>query len=89
MPNPFSYKANHSLLTHSSARTNVNQGGGPKKAGLVPTAILTRATWLGYKRRGLPRTAVQMMFTANPRVNPTRPVGGKPQNYYGPFDRVV
>lgn len=89
MPTPFSNKASHSLTARSSARTNVNQGGGNKKAGLVPTAILTRATWLGYKHRGLPRTAVQMAFTANPRVNPSKPISGKPQNYYGPFDRLV
>jgi hypothetical protein len=47
MPTPFSNKASHALFARSSARTNGPQGGGPKKAGQVPTATLPVAKWLG------------------------------------------
>ena len=87
MGNPFR-RSNNARLT-SIARTNQNQGGGPKKAGLVPTAVMPAARWIAYNTRGLPLSGVRMAFTVNPRVRPTRPVGGKPQNYYGKFDTLV
>ena len=86
MGNPFR-RTNNAKLT-STARTNQNQGGGPKKAGQVPTATLPAAKWLGYKHRGLPLSNVRMAFTVNPRVQQGRPVYGKPQNYYGKFDTL-
>lgn len=85
MGNPFR-RSNHARLT-STARTNQNQGGGNKKAGLVPTAVLPAAVWIGYRNRGLPKSAVQMAFTLNPRVQQSRPIGGNPLNYYGKFDK--
>ena len=81
--NPFSVRASHALLTHSSARTNQNQGGGNKKAGLVPTAVMPAAKWIGYKNRGLPLSGVRMAFTVNPRVQQSRPIYGEPLNYIG------
>ena len=86
MGNPFR-RTNNARLA-STARTNQNQGGGPKKAGQVPTATLPAAKWLGYKHRGLPLSNVRMAFTVNPRVAPSKPIGGKPQNYYGKFDTL-
>ena len=86
MGNPFR-RTNNARLT-STARTNQNQGGGPKKAGQVPTATLPAAKWLGYKHRGLPLSNVRMAFTVNPRVQPSKPIGGRPQNYYGKFDTL-
>jgi hypothetical protein len=84
MGNPFRRSNNAKLL--STANTNRNQGGGNKKAGLVPTAALPAAVWIGYNNRGLPKTAVQMAFTLNPNVKQSRPMGGNPLNYYGKFD---
>ena len=86
MGNPFK-RTNNARMT-SSARTNQNQGGGPKKAGLVPTATLPAAKWIGYKNRGLPLSGVRMAFTVNPNVKPSHGIGARPGNYYGKFDTL-
>ena len=86
MGNPFR-RSNNARLS-STARTNQNQGGGVKKAGLPPTAAVPAAKWLGYKHRGLPLSGVRMAFTANPNVKPSHGIGAKPQNYYGKFDTL-
>lgn len=84
MGNPF--RRSNNARSSSNARTNQNQGGGSKKAGLVPTAIMPTAVWRAYRDHGLPLSATRMAFTVNPRVKPSRPMGGNPLNYYGKFD---
>jgi hypothetical protein len=60
---------------------NQNQGGGPSKAGLYPTAILTSATRVAYRNRGLPALMSTMRFTRFPKTNNARNIG--PNNNYG------
>lgn len=62
---------------------NQNQGGGPKKAGLVPTADIPVAVFVAYKNRHLPQPMSFMRLTVNPNVKPSRPIYGRPQNYIG------
>lgn len=67
------------LLTVSSMHTTQNQGGGVKKAGLVPTETASRATALAYRTNGLPLSLMRMRFTVNPNVQQSRPVWVRPQ----------
>jgi hypothetical protein len=68
---------------YESSLTNQNQGGGNKKAGLVPTADVPAAVFNAYNTRGLPRTAAFMKLTLFPNVQQSRPIDGRPQNYVG------
>ena len=77
--NPFKRSNNARML--NSAAVNRNQGGGSKKAGLPPTAVLPAAVWIAYNTHHYPRTARQMAFTLNPNVRPSRPIDTRPANY--------
>jgi len=68
---------------YEASISNQNQGGGPKKAGLVPTADVPVAAFNGYRNRGLPKTLYLMQITAFPNVKPSRPISGRPENYIG------
>tara|TARA_B100000927_G_C16209373_1_gene366909 strand:+ start:341 stop:574 length:234 start_codon:yes stop_codon:yes gene_type:complete len=61
-----------------SSITNQNQGGGDKKAGLVPTETASVATTVAYNVRGLPKSLNMMTVTANPNVRQSRPIGIRP-----------
>lgn len=78
--NPF--KSANKAKMGSIARTNQNQGGGDKKAGLPPTMRMTQQINLAYRHRHpilLPMS--MLMITANPNVNPSRPTGSDPRNF--------
>lgn len=62
---------------------NQNQGGGSKKAGLVPLATATRASQIAFHERGLPKSRRVMMITMFPKVRQSRPIDGRPVNYTG------
>jgi len=81
MGNPFN-RSNHARMG-STARTDQNQGGGNKKAGLVPTMALTQASAIAYNVRHLPKSMAVMKITVFPNVKPSRPVDGRPLNYIG------
>ena len=68
---------------YESSIVNQNQGGGNKKAGLVPTADIPVAAFIGYRNRGLPKTLYLMQITVNPNVQQSRPISGRPENYIG------
>ena len=68
---------------YESSIVNQNQGGGNKKAGLVPTADVPVAAFNGSFNRGLPRSAAFMKVTLFPNVQQSRPIVGRPQNYIG------
>jgi hypothetical protein len=79
--NPFRAKASRSRLG-STARTNGNQGGGEKKAGLPPTMRLTQASNLAFRHRHpILLSMASLIQTANPRVNPTHPISSQPKNF--------
>jgi len=79
--NPFRAKASRSRLG-SIARTNGNQGGGDKKAGLPPTMRLTQANHLAFRHRHTILLSMSSLIqTANPRVNPTPPISSQPKNF--------
>lgn len=81
--NAFRAKASRSRMG-SISRTNVNQGGGDKKAGLPPVMRMTQQRFLAYKHR---HTALQPLvtwqITANPKVQQSRPIATRPQNWIG------
>lgn len=68
---------------YESSLVNQNQGGGNKKAGLVPTADIPVAVFNGYRNRGLPKTLYLMQITANPKVQQSRPISSRPVNFIG------
>jgi hypothetical protein len=79
--NAFRSKASRSRMG-STARTNQNQGGGEKKAGLPPTATMTQNRWLAFRHRHpILMTMSQLQVTANPRVNPTHPISSTSRNF--------
>jgi hypothetical protein len=82
------FRVSGSGKSGSRARTNVPQGGGPSKAGLVPVMAKTQARALAFRHHGLPKSVMSMAFTANPRVNESRNIGSNSQNYYGKFDKI-
>jgi len=65
-----------------SSITNQNQGGGNKKAGLVPTETASVATAISYKVNGLPKSLNVMTVTANPNVRQSRPIGIRPMAWH-------
>ena len=62
---------------------NQPQGGGPKKAGLVPTATGPYGMFINYKVRHLPQSRATMAITMFPNVRQSRPISGRPENYIG------
>jgi hypothetical protein len=81
--NPFRAKASRSRLG-SIARTNGNQGGGDKKAGLPPTMLMTQQRNLAFRHRHPILLPMSLLIqTANPNVKQSRPVDGRPLNYIG------
>lgn len=70
-----------SRARHVSSITNQNQGGGPKKAGLVPTETASHATALAYRTRGLPLSLMRMQITHDPNVQQSRPVWVRHMNF--------
>ncbi len=57
-----------------SSITNQAQGGGNKKAGLVPMPS-SPAGLQGYRERGLPQTLEVWQVTLFPNIRPSRPIG--------------
>jgi hypothetical protein len=70
-----------SRARHVSSITNQNQGGGNKKAGLVPTETASVATALSYRVRGLPLSLMRLQVTENPNVMQSRPVWVRSMNF--------
>ena len=64
-----------------SSITNQNQGGGMKKAGLVPTETASVSQARAYRVRGLPLPMMRMSLTANPNVMQSRPTWVRSGNY--------
>ena len=62
---------------------NQNQGGGNKKAGLVPTMRMTSAMWIGLTNRGLPKSMNVMKLPLISTVKQSRPTQVRPQNWIG------
>ena len=60
-----------------------NQGGGDKKAGLVPLMAMTSARWIGYNNRGLPKPMSVMKLPLVSKVQQSRPIQTRPQNWIG------
>jgi len=54
---------------------NQNQGGGSKKAGLVPLATKTHAKMLALRNRHYPQSRAFMAMTMNPRVSQSANIG--------------
>jgi hypothetical protein len=71
----------------SNAFTTINQGGGPNKAGLIPTKNVDHWRWIAMAtaqtRNTLPNLGSPVVFglkhTVNPNVAQSRPVGSRPQ----------
>lgn len=71
----------------SNAYTDINQGGGPNKAGLIPTKNVPHWRWIymatAQTRNTLPNFGNPVVFglkhTVNPCVQQSRPVGSRPQ----------
>jgi len=80
-----SFSVNGQTSLGSNAATNVNQGGGPNKAGLVPMKNITYLRPIALKtaqtRNTLPNMGNPVIFglqhTVNPNVSASRPVGTK------------
>lgn len=54
---------------------NQNQGGGSKKAGLVPLATKTQAKMIALRNRHYPQSRAFMAMTMNPRVSQSANIG--------------
>ena len=70
------------VLSNSATRAryqntimNQNQGGGSKKAGLVPLATKTEAKTIALRSRGYPQSRKFMDMTVNPRVSQSANIG--------------
>lgn len=79
MGNPF--KRTNGARMGSTVQTVQNQGGGNKKAGLVPTMAMTEAKTIAYNVRHLPKSAAVMKITLFPNVKQSRPIQIRPGNY--------
>lgn len=71
-------RSNHAKMM-SSAITDQNQGGGDKKAGLVPR--VAKDHWFAIYSK--PASVGVMSMTMFPHTRQNRPVYGRPQNYVG------
>jgi hypothetical protein len=54
---------------------NQNQGGGSKKAGIVPTSNESVATKLAFNHYGYPKSVYVMSLTRFPKTSQSRPIG--------------
>jgi hypothetical protein len=52
---------------------NQNQGGGNKKAGLIPSTGVSTASRIAYINRYQPKSLKVMQFTVNPNVRQSLP----------------
>lgn len=68
---------------YESSIVNQNQGGGDKKAGLAPTAILPSAKYIAYRNRGLPKSMDVMKLPLVSTVRQSRPIATRPENWIG------
>ena len=80
-----SFRRSNKSALGSTARTNQNQGGGSKKAGLVPTAVMPTAVWRAYRAHAQPKPMSVMRMPLTTNVRPGRPIGSNSVNYYGKF----
>ena len=64
-----------SRARHISSIVNQNQGGGSKKAGLVPTEAISAAQREAYSTRGYLKSAKVMQMTLHPNVRQSRNIG--------------
>jgi hypothetical protein len=76
---PFNTSNNSNM--GSNATTVQNQGGGSKKAGLVPTMNLTMATAIAYNVRHLPQSQNVMRMNLYRNVRQSRPIYVRPANW--------
>jgi len=70
--------------TVSGMLTTQNQGGGNKKAGLVPTETASVAQARSYRERSYPRSVNFMMkelYPGQPKCM-SRPIGLRPMTYF-------
>jgi hypothetical protein len=70
--------------TVSGMLTTQNQGGGNKKAGLVPTETASVAQANAYRERGYPKSVNFMMrdiYAGQPKCM-SRPTGVRPMTYF-------
>ena len=70
-----------SRARHMDSISNQNQGGGVKKAGLIPR--VAKDHWFAIYTHKNTKSMWYMSVTANPNVQQSRPVGGRPENYIG------
>lgn len=68
---------------YENSIVNQNQGGGSKKAGLVPVMKMTSAINIAYTNRGLPKSMGVMKLPLVSTVKQSRPVQTRPQNWIG------
>lgn len=61
-------------INYSTATTNINQGGGDKKSGNVPTKNVSAWTMIYYHSRGLPQPRKNWIMPLVSRTQPSRPV---------------
>jgi hypothetical protein len=83
MPNPNSSKASRSNMG-SNRFTDINVGGGDKKAGLAPTSNVSAWYKLYLRDRSLPQSFASMMLNADGTANvstvcQSRPTGSDVQ----------
>ena len=74
-----------SRARHMDSITNQNQGGGVKKAGLIPR--VAKEHWFAIYKRGNTNSLNFMKITRFPNVQQSRPVGTRPENYIGAGNR--
>lgn len=60
---------------------NQPQGGGNKKAGLVPTMAMTERRNIAYQTRHLPQSMAVMKMNLYTNVRQSRPIYIRPTNY--------
>lgn len=66
---------------HTQSITNQDQGGGVKKAGLIPR--VAKDHWFPIYTHKHTKSIMVLSKTANPKVQQSRPIGGRPDNYIG------
>ena len=60
-------------VTNYAMTLNQNQGGGNKKAGLIPMTGATTASRIAFMNRFQPKSLKVMQFTVNPNVRQSLP----------------
>ena len=69
----------------TSSIVNQNQGGGDKKAGLVPVMKMTSVINIAYNTRGYPKSMAVMKLPLVSTVKQSRPIQTRPQVWNGAF----